>query len=256
MFGQRILLLSPHPDDETVGAAAAIARAKARGAAVAVAFLTNGVPAAAAFWPWQRAGVPERVARRWAECEAAARRLGFDVALRQDIPTRTLTSALKQTHALVAAALARLDADMLWAPAYEGAHQDHDAANCLAGAFAARVPVWEFAEYSNAGGRVLSQEFFAPNGSETMLDLSDAETAQKRAALALYASERGNLKHVGARREAFRPLAPYDYARPPHPGTLFYQRFQWVWPRHPRVDYARPEQISAALAAFRAETAA
>ncbi len=36
---------------------------------------------------------------------------------------------------------------------------------------------------------------------------------------------------------AFRPFAGYDYARPPHPGVLFYQRFQWVWPRHPRVDY-------------------
>jgi hypothetical protein len=99
---------------------------------------------------------------------------------------------------------------------------------------------------------VRSQEFFAPNGGETVLELSETETAQKRAALALYASERGNLRHVGARREAFRPLAPYDYARPPHPGVLFYQRFQWVWPRHPRVDYARPEEVSAALAAFRA----
>jgi LmbE family N-acetylglucosaminyl deacetylase len=252
MFGKRILILSPHPDDEAVGAAAAIARAKARGASVSVAFLTNGVPAADVFWPWQRAGVPERVTRRWAEVEAAARRLGYDIALRQDIPTRTLKARLKETHALVAAALARLNADMLWAPAYEGAHQDHDAANCLAAAFAARVPVWEFAEYSNAGGRVLSQEFFAPNGGETVLELSETETAQKRAALALYASERGNLRHVGARREAFRPLAPYDYARPPHPGVLFYQRFQWVWPRHPRVDYARPEEVSAALAAFRA----
>jgi LmbE family N-acetylglucosaminyl deacetylase len=252
MFGKRILVLSPHPDDEAVGAAAAIARARARGAAVSVAFLTNGVPGPGAFWPWQRAGVPGRVARRWAEAAAAARRLGFDVAFRQDIPTRTLKSALNETHALVAAVLGRLGVDMLWTPAYEGAHQDHDAANCLAAAFLGRVPVWEFAEYNNAGGRVLSQEFFAPNGGETVLELSGAETAEKRAVLALYASERGNLRHIGARREAFRPLPAYDYARPPHPGALFYQRFQWVWPRHPRVDYARPEQVSAALAAFRA----
>lgn len=44
MFGQRVLILVPHPDDEVVGAAAAIARARAQGAAVTGVFLTTGVP--------------------------------------------------------------------------------------------------------------------------------------------------------------------------------------------------------------------
>lgn len=252
MFGKRILVLSAHPDDEAVGASAAIGRARARGAEVLAAFLTNGIPAIDRFWPWQRAGHSERVTRRWAECEAAARLLGYGIAFRQDIATRTLKSALAGTRARIAETIQRAGIDMLWAPAFEGAHQDHDAANCLAASFAGRLPVWEYAEYSNAGGRTSSQRFFAPNGTETVLELTEAETREKRAAMALYASERGNLAHIEARREAFRPLPQYDYARPPHAGVLFYQRFQWVWPRHPRVDYTKPEEVAAALAAFSA----
>lgn len=259
MFGKRILVLCPHPDDEVVGASAAIGRARAAGAEVQAAFLTNGVPGIEKFWPWQRAGHAGRVARRWAECDAAARRLGFGIALKQDFPTRSLKSRLDETRAALQAAIDRMGADMLWTPAFEGAHQDHDAANCLAASFAGRLPVWEFAEYNNgpdgSRGRTLSQEFFAPNGTETVLELSEAEMATKRAAMALYASERGNLGHIETAREAFRQLADYDYARPPHAGVLFYQRFQWVWPRHPRVDYTKPEEVAAALAAFRAKFA-
>lgn len=254
MFGKRILLLSPHADDETVGASAAIGRARARGARVLVAFLSTGVPAPEWFWPWQRAGHETRVAKRRAEGEAAALKLGFEIAFAQEIPTRTLKSALGSTHRRIAETIAREGIDMLWTPAFEGAHQDHDAANCLAAGFSGRVPVWEFAEYNNAGGVVRSQEFFDPAGAETVLELSHAEIELKRAALALYASERGNLGHIRTRREVFRPLAGHDYAKPPHPGTLFYQRFQWVWPRHPRVDYTKPVEVAAALAAFKAET--
>ena len=58
---------------------------------------------------------------------------------------------------------------------------------------------------------------------------------------------------IAAGREVFRPLAGYDYAKPPHPGVLFYQRFQWVWPRHPRVDYTKADEVCAALMAFRRE---
>ena len=57
--------------------------------------------------------------------------------------------------------------------------------------------------------------------------------------------------HIAAGREAFRPFAGYDYTKAPHPGVLFYQRFQWVWPRHPRVDYSKADEVCAALAAFR-----
>ena len=60
-----------------------------------------------------------------------------------------------------------------------------------------------------------------------------AETEAKRAALAVYASERRNLRHIAADREACRPLPAHDYGRPPHAGILFRERFHWVPFRHP-----------------------
>ena len=247
MYAKHILLLAPHPDDEVVGAGAAIGRARAQGHRVSVAFLTTGVPDRSLLFPWQRAGHAARVERRRGEAAETAALLGFEIAFHQDHPTRTLKAHLGEMRARVLAFIERHAIEMLWVPAYEGGHQDHDSANFLGSTLRDRVPVWEFAEYNNIGGKVLSQEFPCASGAEIAIALDDAEIARKRAALALYPSERGNLAHIEAGRECFRPLAGYDYGRAPHPGVLFYQRFQWVWPRHPRVDYTLPEEVCAAL---------
>ena len=53
--------------------------------------------------------------------------------------------------------------------------------------------------------------------------------------------------------EALRPLAPYDYGAPPHPGRLWYARFQWVPFRHPQVDFTRPADVYAAFATYLAD---
>jgi hypothetical protein len=123
-------------------------------------------------------------------------------------------------------------------PAFEGGHQDHDAANALAAHIAGGLPVWEFAAYNFAGGRVGANRFADRRGGETVIAATADEAELKRRALACYASERGNLRHLGTGREAYRPLPRHDYGAPPHPGRLFRERFQWVPFRHPRVDFA------------------
>jgi hypothetical protein len=52
------------------------------------------------------------------------------------------------------------------------------------------------------------------------------------------------------RRKQFRPLAAYDYSKPPHEGKLWYERFQWVPLRHPRVDYTSCDEVSGAITDF------
>jgi LmbE family N-acetylglucosaminyl deacetylase len=249
VLAERILLLVPHPDDEIVGCCAAIGRARAAGSGVYAVYLTNGVPAREVLWPWDRASHDERVARRWREAEQAASHLGIVEAARQDIPTRMLKSHLRQAAALVGRLLDRLRPHVLWAPAYEGGHQDHDVASFLASLMGERTPVWEFSEYNYAGGTVQANEFIATAGTEQILTLTPQEAAYKHQALSIYASEHGNLRHIATHQEAFRPLTHYDYARPPHEGRLFYQRFQWV-PWHPRVDHCRPAEVCRALTGF------
>ena len=104
-----------------------------------------------------------------------------------------------------------------------------------------------------AGARVFvvrTQTFIQRDRNDELFSLSPEESKQKRRALGMYASERGNLRSIGSERESFRPLKQYDYAIPAHPGRLFYQRFQWA-PRHPRVDYCHPLAVCAALVGFK-----
>ena len=244
---RRVLILAPHPDDEIVACGIAAARAVAAGSRVFVLYLTTGVAEREAFWPWQRAGHPTRVRRRRDEAEAAAALIGLEPVGYLPFPSRRLREHLDEAAAAIARALADCGADALWVPAFEGAHQDHDAANALAATFRGRLPVWEFAAYNFAGGRINSNRFPAARGDEIVFDPSPAEVTQKRRALACYTSERGNLAHIRVEREACRPLPSRCYAVPPHPGKLFRERFHWVPFRHPRIDFTPSAEVYAAL---------
>lgn len=249
MSARRILVLIPHPDDEVVGCAAAIGRAIATDNRVFALYLTTGVPPQQQLWPWQRHSHAVRVMRRRAEAEAAAAALGLVSLGFAARPSRRLKQHLPAALAEIEDAIWRSAPTELWVPAWEGAHQDHDAANFLAARFAQRLRVIEFAEYNFAGGAVRSQ-LFPDEGDAIVLRLSPQEQERKRALLALYRSERGNLGHVGVAVESLRPLPRHDYAAPPHPGRLFCERFHWVPFRHPRVDFERPAALRAALAQF------
>jgi N-acetylglucosamine malate deacetylase 1 len=251
MMAGRILILIPHPDDEVVGCAAAAVHARRQGARLFGLYLTSGIPPREALWPWQRTRYAAVVARRRAEARLVAERLGIEPRHFSDRPSRRLKNHLPEAAAELRRALVESEAELVWVPAWEGAHQDHDAANFLAARAAGKTPIWEFAEYNYAGGRVRSQRFADERGAETEWRLSLEEAAEKRALLALYRSERGNLKHIRSEIESFRPLPAHDYARAPHAGTLFRERFHWVPFRHPRIDFEPNRAIEAALAAFR-----
>jgi N-acetylglucosamine malate deacetylase 1 len=239
----RILVLAPHPDDEIVACGIAALRARAAGARVFVLHLTTGVP---------RHGrdYEARVRRRHDEALAAARLLGLEPAGFRATPARRLRLDLECAARDVEAAIAQCGADALWVPAFEGAHQDHDAANALGFAVASKLPVWEFAAYNFAGGRVRANRFAAPRGGESALEAAPDEARRKAEALACYASERGNLRHIGAAYEECRPLPAHDYGAPPHPGRLFRERFHWVPFRHPRVDFEPSATVYRDLAAW------
>ena len=250
MFGRRILVLVAHPDDEIVACAAAIGRAKAAGAEVFAVYLTDGCLARETMWPWRRRRHDDDVARRRAEGEEAAARLGIAPLGWARRSARHLWRELPEVHAEIRAAVETCGADQIWAPAYEGGNPDHDALNALANLFADQMNVLEFAEYNFLGGRARAQQFPRPRGDEQTIVLTPEEQRQKRALLRIYVSERQNLSYVGVNSECWRKLGAYDYSQPPHPGRLWYARFQWVPFRHPRVDFTRPEEASRAITAY------
>ncbi len=224
--------------------------------------LTHGCPPRGAFWPWRRFGYAKRVARRRAEAEKTSKLLGFARLADDDLPARRLAQNLDAQFRRALKAVHAHKIDTLWVPAYEGAHADHDAANAIAGALCRTLPAlraWEFAEYNNAGGRLASNEFPVANGTETTIAPDNEDDGRwKSSVLACYVSERANLANVADRRvfrETFRPLPAHDYTKPPHGGRLFYERFHWLPFRHPRIDFTRSGEVSAAIAAFLARRA-
>ena len=233
---RRILVLAPHPDDEIVACGIAARRARLAGARVFVLFLTTGVPAPEVLWPWQRGGHAARVARRREEARAATALIGEPIGF-LDYPSRQLRHHLAAAAIETGRMIVECGAGELWVPAFEGAHQDHEAASALAAQFADIVPVYEFAAYNFAGGRVRSNQFPDRRDDDRTLVLTPGEAALKQRALAGYVSERGNLKHIGTAQESWRPLPRHDYSAPPHAGRLFRERFHWVPFRHPRIDF-------------------
>lgn len=251
-FGQRILLLVPHPDDEVVAASAVISRAQAAGARVYALYLTHGCIAREAMWLWARHTYDAVVARRRAEAEAVAQFLNILPVGWSDRPARHLWRQLPDVAMEIRAAINQHQIDQIWVPAYEGGNADHDALNAVAALLKheGSCSVLEFAEYNYCGRRAHSQEFISRNGTEVVVSLNAEEQARKKQALALYVSEQCNLDYVRVEQEAYRPLPAYNYAQLPHAGVLWYARFQWVPFRHPRVDFTDPREVSAAITAF------
>jgi len=244
---RRIVVLAPHPDDEVVACGVAAMRAVRKGARVSVLYLTTGVPPCETLWFWQRRGYAAREQRRLDEAAGAASLLGLGSSGVLHIPSRRLLHHLDRAEVEIGRVLDGVGATELWVPAFEGAHQDHDAANALAARFRDRLPVLEFAAYNYAGGRAHSNRF--PEGSAGVVELraSREEAELKRRALELYRSERGNLRHIRVGEEQYRLLPRHDYLRPPHPGALFRERFQWVPLRHPRIDFTPSAEIYSVL---------
>lgn len=248
--GKRILVLIAHPDDEVVGVAAALMRVRAAGAKTYGVYLSHGCLAKDTLWRWERSTYETMVAQRFAEAQKAADYLGLDIVGPQ--PTRAAREIwphLQAVHDDVLNAMHHCRADVVWAPAYEGGNPDHDALNALA--ITLKGPMlYEYSEYHYAGQKNHSNDFIMKRGDEMMITLCDDERVMKRKTLKFYASEQKNLGSITCQQEMLRPLKAYDYSRPPHIGTLGYARFAWVPFRHPRVDFTKPEAVSAAITTF------
>ena len=236
MFGKRILILIPHPDDEVVGCCGAILRAQAQGSKIFGAYLTTGI--------FSRKKEKEAALRR-EEAKAVAKLLNIHAVAFEEIPSRQLKDHLHEVEKKIAVTIKDCEIDQLWVPAYEGGHQDHDVTNFLASRLKKIVPVWEFSEYHFFGGKAQSNSFFESTGDEKKLELTTKESQIKKKALSLYTSQWFNLRVVrpSLTQEAFRPLGCYDYSKPPHEGKMYYQRFQ-LFTFHPAVDPIRPEELS------------
>lgn len=143
-----LVVLAPHPDDETLGCGGLIAGARALGRRVEVVVITDG----SGSHPGSRTHPPARLAAlRRAESRCAAEALGLSSA---HVTHLDLPDAAPPTGAVLAEALDAIEsvlracgAKTLCVTWRHDPHCDHQAAAAMADAMAARLPdlhVWHY----------------------------------------------------------------------------------------------------------------
>lgn len=221
----RTALVVAHPDDETIAAGASLHLLPG----LLLVHVTDGAPRDAGDTAAAGFDTPaEYAAARRRELKAALRiasvspelvELGVpDQDASLDMPGLTRTLArLFDAHRTTA----------VITHAYEGGHPDHDATAFAVHSAAGRRPVLEFAGYhADPEGRLLTGRFL-PGPDATVVTLTAAEQAQKRAMFDCFGTQAGMLAAFGTSEESFRPAPAYDFAAPPMPGRLNYERWGW-----------------------------
>ena len=221
----RVALVVAHPDDETIAAGASLHLLPG----LMLVHVTDGAPrtladaAAAGF-----VATTDYAAARRGELMAALDAAGA-------VPDLVELAVVYQEASFhmpaLARALSRLfnahGVGVIITHAYEGGHPDHDATAFAAHAAAGRRPVLEFAGYhADPAGALLTGRFL-PGPTPTVVVLTEAERARKRAMFRCFRTQARTLAAFGTDQESFRPAPTYDFTEPPMPGRLNYERWGW-----------------------------
>ena len=167
----------------------------------------------------------------------------------QQINSRMVKDNLLKTFNSIKNIIKKYKIKIVFTPAYEGGHQDHDLANFLASKFKNYVKVLEYSEYNYFNQKISSNTFFKINGNEIIYNLSEKDKKLKKMLLNIYVSEQKNLSYLTIEKECFRPISNYNYLLPAHSGTMFYKRFSFFnW--HPRVDATSFSEIRGKIIKF------
>jgi N-acetylglucosamine malate deacetylase 2 len=220
----RTLVLAAHPDDEAISCGALLQRMKHP----FVVFATDGSPQDKFFW--ERYGSRERYAEvRRQEAAAAMAAVGVsDYAFAELAEDQQLFQNLPVAAERLRSIVIRFKPDAILTSAYEGGHPDHDSCAFLAAESGAStgIPIFEAPLYNRLEGVGRKQEFII-GASGDRLVMSEPERMRKARMFASYESQGDLLGFFDVDRELFRKQHAYDFGRPPHPGRLNYELWQW-----------------------------
>jgi LmbE family N-acetylglucosaminyl deacetylase len=247
LLGTTIILVA-HPDDEVIGFGALMQRMRS----AVVVFATDGAPRDEYFWkPYGSREAYAEIRRQ--EARAALAIVGAEpvfLADRGGIADQELFRRLPQAMAGVRDVVAQFQPDALLTLSYEGGHPDHDSA-CFIAATVGRsmgIPVWEAPLYHREpDGKGAVQKFHQLSGEEVELKVEGEEMRRKLEMFHTYKSQKLTLDVFRPELEKFRPMASYDFTRPPMPWKLNYEIWQWNMTGEQVAaafaDYLRSEEV-------------
>lgn len=228
-----VIVVAAHPDDEVVGAAIWLHRH--RDSEVHIVHITDGSPRdmqeARAFGFSTR---EEYAKVRRDELKEALTLVGIpeERCISLAFPDKEAYLHLPALIDQIGRLVDSLNPRLVFSPAYEGGHPDHDAA-----AFAvARVRNWrpwfvhrEYPLYhAGADGGMVTGTFIEQGLSgEEVVALTQAERTLKRKMMDCFRTQQEILSCFGLNYEHYRDAPPYDFTKPPHSGPLLYELWGW-----------------------------
>lgn len=230
------LVIAAHPDDEIIGLGGKL---KYFNRAIFVN-VTDGAPLN--MGDAQRAGFKTREEYAAARNKEVLKALGCAGVEPKQYKNLGITDkeafySLAKIARLVEGLVDEFAPDMILTHPYEGGHPDHDAtafgvhaAMKLIGKKGGKKPrLIEFTSYHGRRCRMIMAEFLPPEDVEVVLilRLSKEERLFKKKLLSAFASQQGILNQFPINLEKYRLAPRYDFLRPPHPGTLYYEFFDW-----------------------------
>lgn len=234
IFGASVLVLTAHPDDETIGAGA-LYRYLDR---AVFAHITDGAPenlvdAVAHGFSSAR----DYAEARKKELLSALKLAGVPEAdcLQCGIPDQASAENLPDITGWIMDRVGELRPETILTLAYEGGHPDHDSVSFAAHAARALLkregshapPIIEFPLYHAGPGGM--QTGFLPREDVEPITfiLTEDERRLKREMIERFTTQTGTLRHFHVEEESFRPAPLYDFTAAPHDGSLYYESFDW-----------------------------
>lgn len=229
------IIISAHPDDETIGMGS---RIKKLSNAVFV-YITNGAPSNPYYY--QKAGYHNNLAyaqERKEELFKALSLSGFSSSdcIFLDIPDQESSFNMSDIVNELTSIFSSHEPDMIVTHPYEGGHPDHDTTalavhmalqnNLLKNGYA---PVaLEFASYYAENGEFVTNRFL-DHGECMQRDvvLTEEEQRDKVKMINCFVTQLEFLRKFSTEVELFRQIPDYDFTKPPHQGKLFYEQFDW-----------------------------
>lgn len=230
----RVLLIAAHPDDETIGAGVLLSRRKN----VQVLHVTDGSPlnladALAAGFRTREEYAEAR--RRETVAALALAGISEDAIANLQFTDQQTAFHLREISDAILKVVQEVRPEIVLTHSYEGGHPDHDsvALAChLAGQRCgdAAFCLCEFSGYHAGNGGMEVYQFLRQEGRERQFTycLTPAERELKIAMINRFSTQARTLQAFSLPEvEKFRVAPPYDFAKPPHAGKLWYENFNW-----------------------------